>query len=101
LGADGRSWALTETEPLAAVSTGGADAGGPVTSPMPGTVLQVRVERGDRVSAGTPLAIVEAMKMEHTVVAPIDGVVVDLPARAGQRVGLGELLAVIEPEATL
>jgi acetyl-CoA/propionyl-CoA carboxylase biotin carboxyl carrier protein len=101
LGADGRSWALAETEPLAAVAAGGAGAGGPVTSPMPGTVLQVRVERGDRVSAGTPLAIVEAMKMEHTVVAPIDGVVVDLPARAGQRVGLGELLAVIEPEATL
>ncbi|HWE89866.1 MAG TPA: biotin carboxylase N-terminal domain-containing protein [Pseudonocardiaceae bacterium] len=98
LGAEGRAWALTETEPLAAVAVDRTATAGPVTSPMPGTVLVVRASRGDRVAAGTPLVIVEAMKMEHTVTAPMDGVVAELPVRAGQRVRLDELLAVIEPE---
>ena len=65
---------------------------------MPGTVLEVRVAVGDRVKVGTPLVIVEAMKMEHTVTASIDGVVTELPVRVGQRVALAELLVVIEPE---
>jgi acetyl-CoA/propionyl-CoA carboxylase biotin carboxyl carrier protein len=60
-------------------------------------VLVVKVAAGDEVSAGTPLLIVEAMKMEHTVTAPIDGVVSELSVRAGQQVALDETLAVISP----
>ena len=44
-------------------------------APMPGSVVAVFVEEGATVSAGTPLVVVEAMKMEHPVLAPHDGVV--------------------------
>ena len=97
LGRDGHAWALTEEEPPAA---GPADAGGGdgvVRSPMPGTVLAVKAAKGERVRAGQPLLIVEAMKMEHTISAPGDGVVAELTAAVGQQVGLDEALAVISP----
>jgi acetyl-CoA/propionyl-CoA carboxylase biotin carboxyl carrier protein len=96
LAAGGRTWALAETERLAAARSERAGAGGgPVTSPMPGTVLDVRVKQGDEVAAGAPLLVVEAMKMEHTVTAPVDGVVGELSVGVGQQVALGERLAVI------
>ncbi|HEY8371806.1 MAG TPA: biotin carboxylase N-terminal domain-containing protein [Pseudonocardiaceae bacterium] len=97
LGSGGRAWALTETERLAAARHETTATGGPVTSPMPGTVLVVKVEQGEEVTAGQPLLIVEAMKMEHTITAPIDGVVSELHVRAGQQVGLDQLLAVVAP----
>jgi acetyl-CoA/propionyl-CoA carboxylase biotin carboxyl carrier protein len=64
---------------------------------MPGTVLAVKVAKGDAVTAGQPLVIVEAMKMEHTVTAPVDGIVADLPARTGAQVALDAVLAEITP----
>ncbi|AIG74006.1 Acetyl-/propionyl-coenzyme A carboxylase alpha chain [Amycolatopsis japonica] len=97
LARDGHSFAIGERERLrsAAGSAGGA---GPVTSPMPGTVLVVKAAAGDVVTAGTPLVVVEAMKMEHTITAPIDGVVSELPVRAGQQVALDETVAVVTPQ---
>jgi acetyl-CoA/propionyl-CoA carboxylase, biotin carboxylase, biotin carboxyl carrier protein len=62
---------------------------------MPGTVLAVHVTEGGQVTAGQPLLIVEAMKMEHVVTAPTDGVVTELTARVGQQVRLDEALAII------
>ena len=64
---------------------------------MPGTVLLLKVAAGERVNAGQPLLVVEAMKMEHTVVAPIDGAVAELAVHAGQQVRLGQQLAVVAP----
>jgi acetyl-CoA/propionyl-CoA carboxylase biotin carboxyl carrier protein len=64
---------------------------------MPGTILTVHVAAGDTVSAGQPVLVVEAMKMEHTVTAPVDGVVSELTAKAGQQVRMDETLMVIEP----
>jgi acetyl-CoA/propionyl-CoA carboxylase biotin carboxyl carrier protein len=97
LGADGHSWALTETEQLAAAGHGAAGASGPVKSPMPGTVLVVRAAAGDEVVAGQALFVVEAMKMEHTVVAPVDGVLAECNVQAGQQVALDQTLAVVVP----
>ena len=97
LGRDGQAWALTEEEPLAAGPAAAGAGDGVVRSPMPGTVLAVKTASGERVRAGQPLVIVEAMKMEHTVSAPVDGVVADLTVTAGQQVGLDETLAVISP----
>ena len=42
---------------------------------MPGNVIRVLVESGEKVSSGQPLLVMEAMKMEHTIVAPADGIV--------------------------
>jgi acetyl-CoA/propionyl-CoA carboxylase biotin carboxyl carrier protein len=97
LARDGLSFPFGEQE-FVLSSRGEAAGAGPVTSPMPGTVLVVKVAVGDVVKAGTPLLVVEAMKMEHTVTAPIDGVVSELPVRVGQQVALDETLAVVTPQ---
>ncbi|MFC6090251.1 biotin carboxylase N-terminal domain-containing protein [Saccharothrix lopnurensis] len=97
LGADGCSWALTETRPSEVAATAAGGAGGPVTSPMPGTVLVVRASAGDEVAAGQPLFVVEAMKMEHTVTAPVAGVLAEVRVQAGDRVALDQPLAVVVP----
>ncbi|MFI9384244.1 biotin carboxylase N-terminal domain-containing protein [Kutzneria sp. NPDC052558] len=90
------NWPLQEPEQLSRKGSAGA-AGGAVSSPMPGTVLLLKVAAGERVTAGQPLLVVEAMKMEHTVVAPIDGAVAELAVHAGQQVRLGQQLAVVAP----
>jgi propionyl-CoA carboxylase alpha chain len=65
---------------------------------MPGTVMAVLVAVGDRVSAGTTLVILEAMKMEHHISAPADGTVSDVHVTAGQQVENGAALLVLESE---
>ncbi|GAA3681260.1 acetyl-CoA carboxylase biotin carboxylase subunit [Nonomuraea antimicrobica] len=100
LGRDGASWTFTRHligDP--GDRPGAAAAGdGVVRSPMPGTVLLVKAQVGDRVSEGQPLVIVEAMKMEHTVTAPRDGVLSELPAQAGRPVDMDAVLAVVTAE---
>jgi acetyl-CoA/propionyl-CoA carboxylase biotin carboxyl carrier protein len=61
------------------------------------TVVQAAV--GDDVVAGTPLLVVEAMKMEHVLTAPVAGTVTELGVTAGQTVALDERLAVVTPPA--
>ena len=70
---------------------------GGLVAPMPGVVLDVRCAVGDRVVAGQPLVVLEAMKMEHHVVAPDDGVVAELHVEAGQQVKNGAVLLVLNP----
>ncbi|MDP9391879.1 MAG: acetyl/propionyl/methylcrotonyl-CoA carboxylase subunit alpha [Actinomycetota bacterium] len=97
LAADGSVTALREHERLTAAGEGlGSD--GVVTSPMPGTVTVVQVSVGDEVAAGTPLLVVEAMKMEHVLTAPVAGTVTELGVTAGQTVGLDERVALVTPE---
>ncbi|MBU6213285.1 MAG: biotin/lipoyl-binding protein [Actinomycetales bacterium] len=69
-----------------------------VRSPMPGTVTAVPVARGERVRAGQPLVVLEAMKMEHQVSAPHDGTVTEVSCAVGSHVRLREVLAVVAPE---
>jgi acetyl-CoA/propionyl-CoA carboxylase, biotin carboxylase, biotin carboxyl carrier protein len=72
--------------------------GGSLKAPMPGKVLQVRVQNGDTVSAGDVLVILESMKMELEITAPTDGVVNGLTLSTGDRVELGRPLVAIVPE---
>ncbi len=95
LGRDGAAWAIGEAPPPALRGARAGSADGTVRSPMPGTILAVHVTVGDTVSAGQPVLVVEAMKMEHTVTAPLDGVIGELTAKAGQQVRMDETLAVI------
>jgi acetyl-CoA/propionyl-CoA carboxylase biotin carboxyl carrier protein len=70
---------------------------GDVRSPMPGTVITVYVKTGDEVGEGDSLVIVEAMKMEYTLVAPVAGTITEVFARAGDRVVVDARLVCIEP----
>ena len=72
--------------------------GGHLMAPMSGTVVAVMVESGDRVGKGAPLMILEAMKMEHTIVAPAAGVVAAVNFRAGDRVKEGADLVDIDDD---
>jgi len=67
-------------------------------SPMPGQALKILVEVGQKVSAGDPLIILEAMKMEHTMRAAVDGVVESILVSVGEIVGPGQLLVQIKSE---
>ena len=69
---------------------------GSLLAPMPGLVLRVLAEPGAVVTAGQPLLVLEAMKMEQTVSAPGDGVVAELRVKAGEQVSTGQVLAVLE-----
>ena len=69
---------------------------GSLLAPMPGLVLRVLAEVGAVVTAGQPLLVLEAMKMEQTVSAPAGGVVAELRAKAGEQVSTGQVLAVLE-----
>jgi 3-methylcrotonyl-CoA carboxylase alpha subunit len=59
---------------------------GTVRAPMHGKVLAILVEPGDAVAKGQRLAIIEAMKMEHTLTAPIAGTISDISVTAGKQV---------------
>ncbi|NDF45770.1 MAG: biotin/lipoyl-binding protein, partial [Betaproteobacteria bacterium] len=68
------------------------EAGGRLTAPMPGKVVSFAVKSGDKVKAGQALAVMEAMKMEHTIAAPADGEVLELLYAPGDQVAEGEEL---------
>ncbi|TCK26018.1 acetyl/propionyl/methylcrotonyl-CoA carboxylase subunit alpha [Pseudonocardia endophytica] len=69
---------------------------GSLLAPMPGTVVRVLGDPGQQVEVGQPLVVLEAMKMEHTVVAPGNGVLGEVRVAAGDQVDTGQVLAVVE-----
>jgi len=71
-----------------------------VRAPMHGKVLALLVEKGARVTRGQRVAIVEAMKMEHTIVAPIDGVVTEIVVGKDAQIAEGAQLMSIAPAIT-
>lgn len=71
---------------------------GSLKSPMPGQVVAFKVAVGDSVKKGEPLAIIEAMKIEHTITAPTDGVVAELLFAAGDLVADGDELLRIDSD---
>ena len=80
---------VAETK-AAASSTAGAVK---ITAPMPGTILKVVANAGDRVKKGQVLVILEAMKMENEIVAPSEGTVATINVSRGASVNAGDLLA--------
>ena len=86
------SASLREIDPIAHAADGAAE-GGRLTAPMPGRVIAFLAKPGDRVTLGQPLAVMEAMKMEHTITAPRDGTIEELLYAVGDQVSEGgELL---------
>ena len=98
LGLDGAAWRVHAVAPRPRGDRGPAGGAGPLTSPMPGTVIAVHVKPGDVVEAGRPVAVVEAMKMEHAVRAAVAGVVAEVLVEVGARVALDAPLVVVKPE---
>lgn len=71
-----------------------------IAAPMHGRITSIFVNPGDKVTAGTQLAIVEAMKMEHALSAPRDGIVESTPAAAGAQVSQGDIVVTLIKEQT-
>ncbi|MHB1928216.1 MAG: acetyl/propionyl/methylcrotonyl-CoA carboxylase subunit alpha [Acidimicrobiales bacterium] len=94
----GDTWAVRPAPPRSRRPDDGVSAGGPLRSPMPGTVQAVHVQVGEPVIAGAPVVTMEAMKMEFAVTAPAAGMVTALRVRPGQAVALEEVLAEISVE---
>ncbi len=81
-------------QPAAARPEPASQQGEKLLAPMPGVVINTRVEPGARVKRGQPLLILEAMKMENEVVSTSEGVVAFLVAK-GTQVAAGDVLAII------
>ncbi len=75
-------------DPFIQIVENGAQAGR-LTAPMPGKLVSFAVKAGDAVKAGQTLAVMEAMKMEHTIAAPKDGVISEILYAAGDQVSDG------------
>ncbi|KIP86210.1 3-methylcrotonyl-CoA carboxylase [Stenotrophomonas maltophilia] len=86
---------FTVHDPVGESEQATADAGS-LLAPMPGRIVATLVEPGSKVSRGTPLVVLEAMKMEHTLAAPADGTVHGYRAKAGEQVGDGAVLVDFE-----
>lgn len=93
----GNVYSFAVPDPLAVTGAAGA-ASGVVEAPMPGLVKAVFVEAGAVVAAGDRIAILEAMKMEHTLVAPRDGTVGEVLVGAGDQVEAGAPLVRMDEE---
>jgi biotin carboxyl carrier protein len=74
-----------------------AEHEGHLRAPMPGHVLDVRASPGAAVASGSVLVVLEAMKMEHSLVAPWAGTVKSVSVKPGDRVEEGADLVMLEP----
>ena len=89
---------VDEFDPIAHSADGAKEAGG-LAAPMPGKVIAFLARVGDQVTEGQPLAVMEAMKMEHTIAAPRDGTIAELLYAVGDQVNEGgELLRMAAAE---
>ncbi|MEO7056548.1 MAG: biotin/lipoyl-containing protein, partial [Caldimonas sp.] len=92
----GRSFVLAYLDPLQAAGGEREEEGSGLVSPMPGKVIALLAAAGAKVDKGTPLLVLEAMKMEHTISAPHAGTVKSFRYAAGDQVGEGVELVEFE-----
>lgn len=86
---------VAKEAPAAAPAASGSAGNVKVSSPMPGKILAIKAEIGQKVKKGEVLLILEAMKMENEIVAPQEGIVASINVSAGQTVEAGNLLATL------
>ncbi|MEY2633615.1 MAG: hypothetical protein RIR00_2269 [Pseudomonadota bacterium] len=94
----GGTYTLLRDDPLHRVDAGDSQGGG-LTAPMPGKVVALLAQPGQRVEKGAPLLILEAMKMEHTITAPTAGTLQAFCFAVGEQVGDGAALVEFVAEA--
>ena len=85
---DGRAYALVQVDALTATPAAAAGPAG-LRSPMPGRVIELLAEVGAAVVKGQPLLVLEAMKIEHTIMAPSAGTLRAFKVAAGEQVAEG------------
>ena len=86
---------MSAAKPAAPAAPVAAGAGAKVNAPMPGTILDVRVQNGAKVKKGDVLVILEAMKMENEIQAPCDGTVTSVCVKKGDSVETQALICTI------
>ena len=95
----GKAMLLDEYEAIAPAPVAAAPAvtgaGEAVTAPMPGNILKVNVNVGDKVKEGQVLVVLEAMKMENEIMAPKDATVTQVVVSKGSTVDTGAPLVVL------
>lgn len=82
-------------EAPAATASAPAAGGTDVTSPMPGNILDIKVNVGDKVTANQVVVVLEAMKMENDIVTPAAGTVASINVTKGQAVNSGDVLITV------
>ena len=96
---NGESYAveIESYDPVAAPAAKSVTASGSlqVIAPIPGVILDISVQVGDKVEAGQTVVIIEAMKMENNLVSSTDGIVREIRVQKGAHVKTGELIMII------
>jgi 3-methylcrotonyl-CoA carboxylase alpha subunit len=96
---NGRACRVDRVDPTRAHGAGAVDGGGMCHAPMPGVVVSWLIRPGSVVMAGTPLLVIESMKLQMTIESPQDGVLEDLPFTEGQTFQRGATLARVRPDS--
>ena len=92
---DGSAAPAAAPAPKKPAAPAGAQGGVKINAPMPGTIVDVKLAVGAKVTNGTVIAVLEAMKMENDVVASCDGTIASINVTKGQSVETGTLIATI------
>lgn len=89
------SWSFNRIDKIEAFSSSDV-ATDELVSPMPGNVIELKVAVGDKVKCGDTLIVIEAMKMEHSIIAPVDATVKEIYFQTGDQVEDGDRLIGLE-----